>query len=108
MPAGISTGARGEEQGDVILSTGQLRLMGDGSVRLASLLYAEFGPFGNLQDIGVLLYVQMQGGPNWVNPGPINDVSGHWMGDYKVASGGIPGGGWIEFGLLPEPHRQQQ
>jgi hypothetical protein len=105
MPNGVITGSGREEEGDVILFAGRTRIMGDGSVRLASLLYAEFGPQGNLQDVGITLYTQLQGGPNWINPGPVQDVSGHWMGDYR-ASGGIPGGGCIEFDLAQERNQR--
>ncbi len=78
MPSGIINGAGQEDDGDFILFTGRTRFMGDGSVRVASLLYGEFGPFGNLQDVGLLLYVQMQGGQNWNNLPAVQDVTGHW------------------------------
>ncbi len=98
MPSGIINGAGQEDDGDFILFTGRTRLMGDGSVRVASLLYGEFGPFGNLQDVGVLLYLQMQGGQSWNSLPAVQDVTGHWEGTYKPSVG--PGGGRIEFDLL--------
>ena len=66
-----------------------------GEVREAALKYRVIGP--NRQDQGFLIYLQMQGGPSWDQPGPILDVSGYWMGDYKSAAGGVPGGGCIEM-----------
>ena len=67
------------------------------AVQLAALKYKVVGPDHAAMDEGLLLLMQMQGGPNWVQPGPISDVSGHWMGDYQSGVG--PGGGCIGMDL---------
>jgi hypothetical protein len=79
-----------------ILAHGKLIALGDGSVRLGALQFKVVGPDRPAMGHGSLLFLQMQGGPSWGQPGPIQDVSGHWMGDYKPAED-RPGGGCIEF-----------
>ncbi len=68
------------------------------AVQLVALRYFLDG--SRSHDDGFILLVQAQGGTNWQNPGPQQTpVDGHWMGDWKSASGGIPGGGCIEMDL---------
>src|SRR5258708_188964 len=105
----ISGSGREAVDGDIIFFAGPTRLMGDGSVRAAAMRFAVFSANGDLMKTGIVLFVQMQGGPNWMTPGPLEpDASGHWMGDYRVQSGGIPGGGCIELDLAQERNREQQ
>ena len=77
---------------------GKTRLMGDGSVRLAGARFILDGTRSH--DNGIMIFIQQQGGADWGQPGPVPDVTGHWMGDYQPSVG--PGGGCIEMDLIQQ------
>jgi hypothetical protein len=81
--------------GDFIWFRGAARAEGDGSVRVASLLYVVVGPdFGF--DLGATVFVQLPGGLGWDRIGGAN-VTGMWDGSY--AGSGRTGGGAIAMDL---------
>lgn len=67
---------------------------------LMALFYAEFDPLGRLEGTGYAVQIQMQGGLNWQQPGPVQvpAVQGMWDGLYRPSVG--PGGGCITMDLL--------
>lgn len=68
----------GFADGSRIYFAGRLRAMGDGSVRVGSFEQLIVDWDGSY-DFGFDVFEQMQGGPNWANPGAPN-LNGDWSG----------------------------
>ena len=106
LPNGTLFGSGTDSNGHAIAITGRARAVIDPNqiidpnlapVMAMSLLYAVRDRLGNLMETGVTVHIQMQGGLNWINPGPpqVPDLSGLWEGDYLPRVG--PGGGSLNI-----------
>jgi len=94
LPNGVLFGSGRDARGLRIDFSGRAKVaVLTSNIRVMSLGYA-VSDEGRFQFGGLTVHIQMQGGLNWVDPGPIGvpDVGFHWDGDYlpRLGEGGGP------------------